>query len=73
MWKAVRLSANRFDCADLLNGKRLVKLERGIAQGIASHYRAKTKRSAPQVDVMLSLATYYQRFCTPPKKRIATR
>lgn len=69
MWKAVHLSAQKFTCVDLLNGKRLVKLERGIASGIAKQYKAKTKRSAPRVDVMLSLATYYRKYCNPPKKK----
>lgn len=68
-WKAVRLSANRFTCMDLLNGKRLVKLERSIARGISKHYKVQTKRRAPKVDVMLSLATYYRKYCNPPKKR----
>jgi len=68
-WKAVLGSAQQFTCADLLNGKRLVKLERSIASGIARHYRTQTKRSAPKVDVMLSLATYYSKYCNPPKKK----
>ncbi len=72
MWKAVKLSAQRFSCVDLLQGKRLVKLERSIAAGIAKHYRAKTKRRAPKVDVMLSLATYYRNYCKPPKKKPTT-
>jgi hypothetical protein len=71
-WKAVRLSASRFTCLDLLQGKRLVKLERTLARGIAKHYRKQTKRSAPKVDVMLSLATYYNRTCQDPKKKRTT-
>ncbi len=71
-WKAVRLSANRFTCLDLLRGKRLVKLERAIARDIAKHYRSQTKRRAPKVDVMISLATYYNRTCRDPSKKSST-
>ncbi|MFH2007888.1 MAG: hypothetical protein ABI333_14995 [bacterium] len=67
-WNALRGTVQRYSCADLLVGKRLVKLERGIAAGIARYYFAKSKRRAQKLDVMLSLSQYYSSYCNPPKQ-----
>ncbi len=72
-WKAVRAGASRFNCTDLLQGKRLVKLERGLANAIGKHYRSKTKKSAGKLDVMVEMYAPYRAYCKPPKKKIASR
>jgi hypothetical protein len=72
-WKAVRAEASRFSCEDLLKGKQLAKLERGLANAIAKHYQKKTKKSAGKLDLMLGLYAPYRAYCKPTKKKIASR
>ncbi len=53
MWKALRKTADRSNCAVLYSGKRLARLEKRLKNAVARHYRRKTRKSAGAIDVML--------------------
>ena len=65
-WSAFRKVAQRRSCVDLQTGRKLVKLERELAGGIAAFYKAKTRRRAGRMDLMVGLYPYSSMHCKPP-------
>jgi len=73
LWKAVSAGASRFTCEDLLTGKRLVKLERSLANAISGYYKKKKKKAAGAMDVMIGMYAPYRAYCKPTKKKVTRR
>ena len=71
MRKAIQKTAGRANCATLLNGKRLARLERSFKSAVARHYRAQTRRWAGPIDIMLITEADQSgnTDCRPPKRK----
>lgn len=65
-WTALSQTASRYSCADLMEGRDLLRVEQAVARALVAEYRKVSKQSAVVPDLMLGLWTPYQAICQPP-------
>lgn len=62
-WKAIRAELWYHSCADLLDGKRLLRLERNIARAVRKFYRKQTRRRAGRFNLMVDVQVPHYPYC----------